>query len=122
MKTTTIMLLVFIYCFSFFAGFIIGKQYESVFTASINNDEVPNASAIFNCDDDKFIIADFYNGRVDLSLSDRRVISLPHAISASGARYANSAETFVFWNKGDTAFIDENDQRTFENCITNGSK
>jgi membrane-bound inhibitor of C-type lysozyme len=26
---------------------------------------------------------------------------------SSGARYANKDETFVFWNKGDTAFVTE---------------
>jgi membrane-bound inhibitor of C-type lysozyme len=28
-------------------------------------------------------------------------------MSGSGARYANADESFVFWNKGDTAFITE---------------
>ena len=42
---------------------------------------------------------------------------LLQAISASGARYANTDESFVFWNKGNTAFIEENQKITFKDCI-----
>ncbi|MDD4332995.1 MAG: MliC family protein [Patescibacteria group bacterium] len=78
--------------------------------------------ATFNCPDGRFIQAIFNNGTtssVDLVLSDGRAISLPQVISASGARYANADESFVFWNKGDSAFITENGTTTFENCFTN---
>ena len=49
-------------------------------------------------------------------------MTLPQAISASGARYANSDESFVFWNKGDTAFIQEGENYTYENCLTAGAE
>jgi len=78
-------------------------------------------TAVFNCDDEKTITATFYptdDQYVDLVLSDERAMSVPRAISASGARYAKADETFVFWNKGDTAFITENDITTFANCVT----
>lgn len=73
----------------------------------------------FQCADGKSIQATFYPQKdefVDLVLSDGRTLKLPHAISASGARYANSDESIVFWNKGDSAFITENNQETFSNC------
>jgi len=73
----------------------------------------------FNCADGKTIGATFYpdqDNKVDLILSDGRSLSVPHAISASGARYANADESFVFWNKGDTAFIEENQEITFADC------
>ena len=40
-------------------------------------------------------------------------------ISGSGARYANADESFVFWNKGNTAFVTEglDEKMTFENCV-----
>ena len=40
------------------------------------------------------------------------------SISASGARYANKDETFVFWNKGDTAFVTEgkDGKETYSGC------
>jgi membrane-bound inhibitor of C-type lysozyme len=44
-------------------------------------------------------------------------MSVPRAMSASGARYANADESFVFWNKGDTAFITEGEETTFKDCV-----
>jgi membrane-bound inhibitor of C-type lysozyme len=82
--------------------------------------EIPIA-ARFDCQDGSFIEAKFFNKDpryVDLNLSDRRQISVPQAISASGARYANADESFVFWNKGDTAFIEEGGKTTFTDCAT----
>jgi len=77
----------------------------------------PISSVVFNCEDDKNIQAVFFKRRVELVLSDQRKISLPQAISASGARYANKNESFVFWNKGDTAFINEGSITTYNNCV-----
>jgi membrane-bound inhibitor of C-type lysozyme len=76
--------------------------------------------AMFRCDNEKTIQTTFRNGEknsVDIKLNNSRSLSLPQAISASGARYANDDETFVFWNKGNTAFITENGTSTFTNCI-----
>jgi membrane-bound inhibitor of C-type lysozyme len=76
--------------------------------------------ARFVCGDDKAIDAVFSNGsesRVRLSLSDGRRLVLPQARSASGARYANADESIVFWNKGDTAFIEEHGRITYTDCI-----
>lgn len=80
-------------------------------------------TATFKCDLSKSIVATFYptdDRFVDLKLSDGRNISVPHAISASGARYATSDESFVFWNKGNTAFITEGKTgaETYSNCVT----
>lgn len=89
--------------------------------SSINNNETPKIiSAKFFCKDNRFIYTIFNNegeGSVEISLSDGRKIILPRAISASGARYANADETLVFWNKGNTAFIEENSQMTFVDCV-----
>ncbi|RJQ36327.1 hypothetical protein C4552_03505 [Candidatus Parcubacteria bacterium] len=75
----------------------------------------------FQCADDRTIQASFYIGDdkyVDLVLSDGRKLSVPRALSASGARYAKADESFVFWNKGDTAFITEaGGGETYKNCI-----
>ncbi|MFA6397770.1 MAG: DUF333 domain-containing protein [Candidatus Paceibacterota bacterium] len=75
--------------------------------------------AHFSCSNGDFIDAKFFNQdprHVDLMLSDKRNISLPQAISADGARYANTDESFIFWNKGDSAFIEEAGKTTFTNC------
>ena len=76
-------------------------------------------TVVFSCAGGKTITATFYvtdDKFVDLKLSDGRNLSVPHAISASGARYANADESFVFWNKGDTAFVTEGDATTYADC------
>lgn len=85
--------------------------------------EIPiNQDVIFSCNEGKYIIADFYNRSVFLYLSDGREINLPQTISASGIRYANENESLVFWSKGDTAFITENNDSTFKDCILEEKK
>ncbi|MFA5009019.1 MAG: MliC family protein [Candidatus Paceibacterota bacterium] len=71
----------------------------------------------FVCDNNKTINALFFSEKVELTLSDGRNMLLMQAISASGARYANTNESFVFWSKGDAAFIEEEDNMTYENCL-----
>lgn len=79
-------------------------------------------SATFTCAEHKTIQALFFKDRVELTLSDKRQMLLSQAISASGARYANNDESFVFWNKGNTAFVDEGGKITFKDCVTNGEE
>lgn len=85
--------------------------------------EVSPVSARFYCPKNLTIDANFYynsmkNSYVSLIFSDQRKYNLTQVISASGARYANSDESFVFWNKGDNAFIMENGVTTIDNCTT----
>lgn len=77
------------------------------------------SNTTFSCDAGKTIAATFYKDKVSLVLSDGRTLSEPQVISGSGARYANKDETFVFWNKGNTAFITEGSPavQTFSNCV-----
>jgi putative hemolysin len=77
--------------------------------------------AQFTCDGGKSIAATFRNGvqsSVALVLSDGRSLTLPQARSGSGARYANRDESVVFWNKGNTAFLQEKGTTTYEGCAT----
>ena len=77
--------------------------------------------ARFACAGGKSIDATFANApssSVSLVLSDGRKLTLPQAMSGSGARYANACESIVFWNKGDTAFVEENGKTTYEACVT----
>lgn len=82
--------------------------------------ETPVATAVFKCQGGKSIEATFYANSVSLKLSDGRSLMVPQAMSASGARYANKDETFVFWNKGDTAFVTEgkDGKETYSGCAT----
>lgn len=64
--------------------------------------------ATFACDDGGMVTATFYeNRRVGLELPDGRTLVLPQTVSADGARFANKEETFVFWTRGNGAFIAE---------------
>ncbi len=81
----------------------------------------PRIQAKFACADGKSIDATFVNAKsssVQLVFSDGRKMTLPQTMSGSGARYANKAETIVFWNKGNTAFVEENGKTTYADCAT----
>ncbi|MBU6323695.1 MAG: MliC family protein [Patescibacteria group bacterium] len=104
-------------------GFYVGTRYEAAHapvTASPSAAAQPANAVVndvtFRCDGGKTVRAVFHPHDVQLLLSDGRNLTVPQAISASGARYANADESFVFWNKGDTAFITEASSTTFANC------
>jgi membrane-bound inhibitor of C-type lysozyme len=100
----------------------------------------PIATASYVCDGGKTIDAKFYQGQtkppagpneppipggsVKISLSDGRTMTLQQTLSADGSRYSNGNpmiqgnETFVFWSKGNGAFVLENgQQQTYSGCI-----
>jgi len=54
-------------------------------------------------------------------LPDGRKVIVKRNISASGARYTNEDETFVFWNKNEEFFIEENDIIIFQGYLKNQS-
>ncbi len=58
------------------------------------------------------------NGYAKLILSDGRALDLPQTISASGARYANADETFIFWSKGNGALVlEEGKEKNYIGCV-----
>jgi membrane-bound inhibitor of C-type lysozyme len=89
--------------------------------------------ASYLCNEGKTMEVSFYNGeplvvnpgeppiptgRVDLILSDGRQMNLPQTISASGVRYANQDESFVFWSKGNGALVlESNTEKSYIGCI-----
>jgi membrane-bound inhibitor of C-type lysozyme len=89
--------------------------------------------AVYVCNEDKTINAAFYRGEtkpvapgqppipagsVKIILSDGRNFDLPQTLSADGARYANSDESFVFWSKGDGAIVLENNVgKNYVGCV-----
>ena len=95
--------------------------------------DAPMSTVRYACQQNKTIVADFYDGkssvgpdgrpiaggRVVVQLSDGRKFSLPKTVSASGVRFADSSETFVFWTKGDTAFVEEGSSLTvtYRDCV-----
>jgi len=95
--------------------------------------DAPMSTVRYQCQQNKTIVADFYDGkssagpdgqpipggRVVVQLSDGRKFSLPQTLSGSGIRYADSSGTFVFWSKGDTAFVEEGSSQTvtYRDCV-----
>jgi membrane-bound inhibitor of C-type lysozyme len=78
---------------------------------------VATIEATFMCAAGKSITAGFSAEIVTIALSDGRTYTLEQTVSASGARYANDGDQIVFWNKGNTAFVEENGTTTFTDCI-----
>jgi len=92
----------------------------------------PIAQANYICDGGRTIQAAFYKGKeyavepgqppipsgsVQLILSDGRNFDLAKTLSADGGRYANNDESFVFWDKGDTALVLENGvEKDYKGC------
>lgn len=104
---------------AFYLGQLWGSANAILEQASIVENQNGNVIhvATFVCDESKYINAIFFDNKVELSLSDGRNLILHQTISASGARYANENESIVFWNKGYTAFIEENDVGSYNNCF-----
>ncbi len=75
------------------------------------------ARASYRCEGGKSILATFRKERVTLELSDLRILTVPEAPAASGVRYANANDRFVFWTKGKTAFVQEGGGITFARCV-----
>ena len=93
----------------------------------------PVATVQYACTNGKSLVAEFFDGptrtapdgrpipggRVVLTMTDGKKLTLPQTLSGSGIRYANEGESFVFWSKGDTAFAEEGPSHavTYENCV-----
>ncbi|MCL4374855.1 MliC family protein [Patescibacteria group bacterium] len=97
-------------------------QPDGASTASSSANLTQTAKKVtFDCPDGRAIIATFHlpkDETVDIDLGDGKVITLKHALAASGARYSNADESYVFWNKGNAAFIEQNGKIVHDNCVT----
>lgn len=104
-------------------GIVIGiiivllyQQSTKIDSVTVTTPTETIKSVTFGCDNNKKIQTVFYDRKVELALSDSRHLLLLQAISASGARYTNTDQSLVFWNKGSTAFVEEGDKITYQNC------
>ena len=108
------------------AGAVLLILIPSPVAAPTQPSTTDTIQAHFACSGQKSIDAKFVNASstsregnsVHITLSDGRAMTLPQAISASGARYAKADQSIVFWNKGNTAFVTENGSTTFDNCVS----
>lgn len=106
------------------AVLLIGLGIYGLLAQSSDLDtQVPPTSDLsqrFVCQGGKSIEADFGDRLVVLRLSDGREVTIEQGMSASGARYTNEDESFIFWNKGNTAFVEENGVQTYSACVIEG--
>jgi membrane-bound inhibitor of C-type lysozyme len=126
MKKSTLAVIVLI-ILGIFAGSVFALIHTGAGLSNSNSSATssPNGvnggnTVIFACNSGASITATFYpenDTHVDLSLSDGRTMSVPHTPAGAGARYANADESFVFWNKGETAYISENGSTTYTDCF-----
>lgn len=69
----------------------------------------------YRCENGEVITAQYYSLSDDslffvkLTMPDSKEYTLPLSVSASGARYTDGRE-FVWWTKGDTAFVETRDE------------
>ncbi len=80
---------------------------------------VVTATANYACDNGATIAASFTDSSASITLSDGRQFDLPQTISADGAQYKK--DNILFVTKGDQAFLQENDNTTYNNCIADNS-
>ena len=93
----------------------------------------PVSTVQYSCAQGKTLVAEYFDGatrmapngmpipggHVILTLADGKRLNLPQTMSGSGIRYANADESFVFWSKGDTAFVEEGPKQTqtYSGCV-----
>jgi membrane-bound inhibitor of C-type lysozyme len=94
----------FALCLIFTAGLACAHRDEPVATAVYVNPEGKTISAVFH--------SGGKGGKVVVRMTDGREITLPLAISASGARYSDGKVTF--WEHQDKATVSEGNTVLFE--------
>lgn len=115
--------------------FIVGFVYVlKIEPSSLNKDQTFITSVTYHCDNDREITVSYFNGpekpispgdtpqptgSVNVSFDTNPSQTLNQTISASGVRYANSDESLIFWNKGNSALIMRNNTMdlTYSNCL-----
>jgi membrane-bound inhibitor of C-type lysozyme len=99
----------------YYYGFYLGRQVGITKILGTKTNDV-----VFLCEGNISIHAVFYERGVKIGLPKEPETFLLQNISASGARFANTDESLVFWNKGNGAFIMRNNETdaNFNNCKT----
>lgn len=124
-------ILICIFLIGTFLWFQSGNSIKK--TTNTATTKVQEINASYSCNGGKIIDATFIKGepktvksgepplpggKVNLILNDGRNITLSQTISADGSRYANKDESFVFWSKGNSALILENNiENNYKGCM-----
>lgn len=85
----------------------------------------PVAAVVFQCAEGKEFLARVEvrpdaspenPGRAEVFFIDGSITPVTQTMAASGVRYATADESLVFWMKGETAFIEQAGQTTYQDC------
>ena len=98
-------------------GVIAAVVHSNRAAAPVTNTSTMTSSVSYSCDANKTIAAVYTTGMANLTLSDGRTLSLAQAVSGSGVRYTDAADTIEFRNEGSNAFLTENGATTYDNCV-----
>ncbi len=100
------------------AALVVAGAMGAVLSSGALAAEKHVGAASYTCAGGRTIKATYYADKVRVVLSDGRTLTLPQTQSGSGIRYANGDQSFVFWSKGTTAFVEEGPQQTetYSNC------
>lgn len=77
-------------------------------TPEVSGEQIINQVVFYDQTTGEALPATFYEDKVTFTSTTLGTMTLPHALSADGARYANADESIVFWNKGNSVFITQN--------------
>jgi membrane-bound inhibitor of C-type lysozyme len=77
------------------------------------------STATYRCDGGKGFTAQYRDNETVRATFGTKVVELPQAVSASGARYSDGSITI--FTKGDTAFVEVGNKRLFDNCVAVGA-
>ena len=114
MKTSTALIIIG----AFFAVLFVGWWvFRSPAQPEVGGEPLTSVGLV--CNEGKTIAAEFYQSQARIKLSDGREMMLPQVQAAEGIRYANADQSFIFWGKGNTAFVSEgpNQDQTYTGCI-----
>lgn len=79
-------------------------------------DRVTGASVSYGCADEYRFVATIEDGGQSVRLLlPETTLTLPHVVSASGARFSEAG--YTFWSKGQEALL-ETPERSFDGCIS----
>ena len=90
---------------------------RAVAPAPSTNTSTMTSTVSYSCDAGKTITAVYGNASAALTLSDGRVLTLAQAVSGSGVRYTDAADTIEFRNEGSNAFLTESGTTTYNKCV-----
>ena len=120
----TAILIAFVIFLSSVPLFGIGFYSTQLFAPSVDAQRISDVasaatgmSATFTCEAGKWIRTVYNNARISIDLSDGRELGVPAVYAATGMKFANTDNSFVFSDKNDTAEITENGTPTYNDCI-----